>query len=131
MGKRKAGTPLRTALDCFVASMDGLDMVKAIQAAGIRGDVAFDDRTTTAVANARAAMDHLATLLQSATPVPRQPTDAQMATLRAYAAWAGRTWKDKLNQDWQRARSDFPGDYAYLQQLRNAFGPSWLITVRL
>ena len=35
-------------------------------------------------------------------------------------------WKLKLTTDWMRAGSDFPGDYALLQQLRNTFGPRWL-----
>jgi len=59
------------------------------------------------------------------------PTEAQMNALREYAKWAGRCWKEKLNRDWQRAGSDWPGEYAYLQQLRNQFGPSWLHKVKL
>lgn len=61
----------------------------------------------------------------------RKPTEEQLEALRAYAAWAGRNWKSQLGVDWMRARSDWPGNYALLQQVRNALGPSWLYTFKL
>jgi len=45
----------------------------------------------------------------------------QMAALRAFADYAGRTWKQKLRDAWLNA--SIPG---YLHQLRNTHGPTWL-----
>jgi hypothetical protein len=63
-------------------------------------------------------------------------TSAQRAALLAYAAENGRSWKSKLNADWQFARarvySRAEEDYrAELQQVRNQFGPGWLHKVTL
>lgn len=60
-----------------------------------------------------------------------QPTPEQMAALKDYAAWAGPDWKNQLQTDWMRAGSRWPGEWAYLQQLRNQLGPSWLATFEL
>lgn len=49
-------------------------------------------------------------------------TPEQLSALRAYADKHGPQWKSKLNAAWTRAAE--PG---YLQQVRNEFGPSWLI----
>jgi hypothetical protein len=61
----------------------------------------------------------------------KTPTPEQLKALHDYAKWAGRTWKDQLNRDWMRAGSDWPGEYGYLQQVRNTFGPSWLLKFKL
>lgn len=53
-------------------------------------------------------------------------TPEQAETLKAYAAWAGKAWRKDLLSDWLRAGSRFPGEYAYLQQIRNQHGPRWL-----
>jgi hypothetical protein len=53
-------------------------------------------------------------------------TPEQLAALRAYAAEHGRTWKSQLNDDWMNGRASGP-----LQQIRNQFGPSWLLRFRL
>jgi hypothetical protein len=55
-----------------------------------------------------------------------QPTTIQLETLVAYAEWAGEDWKRKLNADWMKSGSRFPGEYAHLQQVRNQGGPQWL-----
>jgi hypothetical protein len=55
-----------------------------------------------------------------------EPTAAQLAAVRAYATEHGRTWKRQLLEDWMTGRCQ-----AELQQLRNAFGPSWLAQFRL
>lgn len=63
-----------------------------------------------------------------------QPTAEQIEALRAFREGNGRAWKSKLNQAWQTGRyNDF---YAVerqdlLQQVRNTFGPSWLIRFKL
>ena len=57
-------------------------------------------------------------------------TRDQLEALRTWAKHYGRTWKSSLRHAW------FDGDYetfqysatsAYLQQVRNTFGPSWLV----
>lgn len=57
-----------------------------------------------------------------------KPTTEQLVALRAYADWAGKNWKTQLRRDWSRSGSQWNGEYAHLQQLRNQFGPSWLAT---
>ena len=59
------------------------------------------------------------------------PTPEQIQALKTYAQVLGHNWKAALRQAWMT------GDYegierygdtaAYLQQLRNTFGPSWLV----
>jgi hypothetical protein len=55
----------------------------------------------------------------------------QLEALNAWAALYGRNWKLPLRDAWMT------GDYGsfeqsnYLQQIRNTFGPSWLIRFRL
>ena len=48
----------------------------------------------------------------------------QLAELKAYAKWGGRTWKSKLRNDWQNGYvSGYGrvGEIAFLQQIRNRF----------
>ncbi len=47
------------------------------------------------------------------------PNSDQLASLLDYAAWAGADWRTSLRCDWMRAGSAWPGEWAYLQQLRN------------
>jgi hypothetical protein len=54
----------------------------------------------------------------------------QFAALRTFADANGRDWKSKLNHAWSSGRyRDYNGtdNYGYLQQVRNTFGPSWLV----
>ena len=63
-----------------------------------------------------------------------QPSSEQLLALRVFAAANGVRWKSKLNTAWATGRyRDYPGADAYwfLQQVRNAFGPSWLVKVSL
>ena len=59
------------------------------------------------------------------------PSTEQLEALKAWAALYGRNWKSPLRDAWMT------GDYGsfeqsnYLQQVRNTFGPSWLIRFRL
>lgn len=53
-------------------------------------------------------------------------TAEQMAAVKAYAAAHGRTWKAQLNYEWMSGTAR-----GSLQQLRNTFGPSWLVRFRL
>jgi hypothetical protein len=55
-----------------------------------------------------------------------QPTPEQLAAIVAYAKAHGRHWKRDLNDAWMRAAE--PG---LLQQMRNQFGPSWLVSFKL
>ena len=60
------------------------------------------------------------------TKLSYHPTPEQLAALVAYARENGRTWKSRLNHDWSTGQST-----GALQQVRNSFGPSWLIRFRL
>jgi len=51
--------------------------------------------------------------------------------LHQYAKWAGRNWKSMLREDWMRSGSNYPGEWAYLQQLRNRIGPTGLGNLNL
>lgn len=51
-----------------------------------------------------------------------KPTQEQIDALRHYASENGRSWKSKLNLAWMNGQSN-----GTLQQIRNQFGPSWLL----
>jgi hypothetical protein len=57
-------------------------------------------------------------------PKPRFPelTSAQLKSLEEYSVQHGRNWKACLRNDWENGRS-----YGELQQIRNTFGPTWLV----
>ena len=58
----------------------------------------------------------------------------QLTALREYAARHGRTWKSKLNDEWTNGWSAYDEtryDIGCLQQVRNQFGPGWLVSFRL
>jgi|SRR5882724_13204734 len=55
----------------------------------------------------------------------------QYAALLAYAASHGRTWKAQLNHAWMTGQYDAGDDSSALQQVRNSFGPSWLVRFKL
>ena len=50
------------------------------------------------------------------------PNAIQMEALKVYARENGRNWKSQLLEDWANARTVGP-----LQEMRNQFGPSWLL----
>lgn len=56
----------------------------------------------------------------------RELTPEQLAVLQEYASQNGRTWKSKLWNEWMNATASWP-----LMQIRNQFGPSWLVRFRL
>ena len=53
-------------------------------------------------------------------------TAEQLEAIGDYARQHGRTWKSQLNHDWMTGQTSGP-----LQQIRNQFGPSWLIRFKL
>lgn len=55
--------------------------------------------------------------------IEQQPTGIQIDALRQYAREEGRNWKSRLLDDWTNGRTVGP-----LQEVRNQFGPSWLLT---
>jgi len=63
-----------------------------------------------------------------------KPTQEQLDAVNRYARQHGRYWKQALRLDWERAQypsvDDRTNDSAHLQELRNYFGPSWLIRFR-
>ena len=58
-------------------------------------------------------------------------TAEQLKAIQEWAKVHGRTWKSKLRQAWMTGDYDGIEKYgntaAYLQQVRNTFGPSWLV----
>lgn len=58
-------------------------------------------------------------------------TPTLLQALQSYAANHGRTWKSSLRQCWMTGQYG-PSDASnHLQQIRNSFGPSWLVKFRL
>ena len=55
----------------------------------------------------------------------------QYAALLDYAQRNGRHWKALLNHAWMTGDYQADDDSAALQQIRNTFGPSWLVRFRL
>jgi hypothetical protein len=62
------------------------------------------------------------------TRITPQPSKEQAQALVRFISQHGLTWKEALrNRWWSSNFSDSPeADRAYLQQLRNNFGPEWL-----
>ena len=80
------------------------------------------------IAEALAPRHHHSTV-QGSEPIYTLSAD-QLAALRTFAQANGRSWKFKLNHAWSTGRyQDYNGtdDYGSLQQVRNRFGPSWLV----
>ena len=50
----------------------------------------------------------------------------QLKAVQEYAAANGRNWKSALRHDWETGQA-----YGELQQIRNNFGPTWLVNFRL
>jgi len=64
----------------------------------------------------------------------KQPTAEQIEALKKFAAANGRTWKQVLRDAWMKGGYNaLNGEYidGPLQQLRNQFGPSWLVKFSL
>jgi hypothetical protein len=68
------------------------------------------------------------------------PNPDQLQALQNFANANGRRWKQCLRTAWETGDyagnwhgCDYPGenDFAFLQQVRNQFGPSWLIRFKL
>lgn len=53
----------------------------------------------------------------------RRLTPEQLQKLRDYAARNGRNWKQAMGADWYACRGD-------CIDIRNQFGPSWLVNFR-
>lgn len=50
-------------------------------------------------------------------------TPEQQKALDEYRATVGERWREQLMADWMRGGSNqYRGEWAYLQQIRNAFG---------
>ena len=54
----------------------------------------------------------------------------QYNALRSMATTYGRTWKSRLRLMWYDGDYEGREDAGLLQQIRNNFGPSWLIRFR-
>ncbi len=58
-------------------------------------------------------------------------TPEQEAALTRFARDNGRTWKQALRDLWFYGNEYNEEDGGYLRQVRNQFGPSWLIKYQL
>lgn len=63
--------------------------------------------------------------------VSQRPNDAQIAALRAYAISYAPRWKESLRLAWETGNYHGFAAYPLLQQVRNQFGPAWLVDFRL
>jgi hypothetical protein len=63
------------------------------------------------------------------------PSTEQIEALKEFAVAHGRNWKSALREAWMTGNYEGIEPYgntaAYLQQIRNTFGPSWLAKFRL
>lgn len=59
-----------------------------------------------------------------------QPTREQIIALQRYALKYGRTWKSKLSAAWANGGDEREPDGGLLRQVRNTFGPSWLMAFK-
>ena len=79
--------------------------------------------------------DKTAVLCQNVFMNDNTPTAEQLDALRRFAAVNGRTWKSALNTLWMNGAYNNAvlggADPGYLQQIRNSFGPSWLVRFSL
>ena len=60
-----------------------------------------------------------------------EPSAEQWEALKRFAAQHGRTWKATLREAWMSGiyPSSEGDDSALLQQVRNTFGPRWLMLI--
>lgn len=65
--------------------------------------------------------------------VYRQLTAEERKAILLYASAHGRTWKDQLRYDWMNACQNLiPAAITHhMQTIRNDFGPTWLVEMRL
>jgi len=59
------------------------------------------------------------------------PTEAQVQALQEFASKYGRCWKSTLVRKWYNGSDDREPNGAFLRQVRNQFGPSWLKKFKL
>lgn len=61
----------------------------------------------------------------------KQPNGDQLNAMVTFARIHGRRWKSHLNYLWMTGNYGFADPAPLLQQIRNEFGPSWLVSFRL
>lgn len=61
----------------------------------------------------------------------KEPSCEQINALRKWAEKHGRNWKSALREAWMTGNYGLFDDAGYLQQIRNQFGPIWLVKFRL
>ena len=63
------------------------------------------------------------------------PNKEQIEALKKWASVHGRNWKSALREAWMtgdyKGIEPYGNTAAYLQQVRNTFGTSWLVNFRL
>lgn len=54
----------------------------------------------------------------------------QQAAVAEWIKANGRNWKSALREAWMSGNYDGFAQAGYLQQIRNTFGPAWLVSYR-
>lgn len=115
---RRVVTDVRTRAELFVANFDSGGMFTR----GRRCEISQYEAVLDA-----AAVSEIAILFADAS---RRLSAEQMTALRRWRATHGRVWRSKLLDAWSRAGTGVPGYSPELEQLRNGFGPEWLMKQR-
>lgn len=63
-------------------------------------------------------------------PVLKGPNQEQLAAVQRFATAHGRSWKSELSNAWFSGADEREQDSALLRQVRNQFGPAWLMSRR-
>lgn len=60
-----------------------------------------------------------------------EPNEEQLEAIKAFAKKYGRCWKQDLNNAWMNGKDAQEPNGHLLRQVRNNFGPPWLINFKL
>jgi hypothetical protein len=111
-------TDARVRVQLFLANFDSRGMFTRGRRCAISQHEAILDA---------AAVSDIAIIYADAS---RRPSAEQTAALKAWKEANGRKWRSKLLDAWSRAGIGVSGYAPELQQLRNGFGPEWLMKQR-
>lgn len=64
-------------------------------------------------------------------PMKQELTTEQLRAIREFASQHGRTWKSQLRECWMTGQYPPDCDSRSLQNIRNSFGPIWLVNFRM
>ena len=73
----------------------------------------------------------VAAAIASAKAIVDAPTQEQLDAIGRFAATHGRRWKSLLGDMWATGKDEVQPDAPLLRQVRNQFGPEWLVSYKL